>query len=110
MIENIRPLKNGLIGYDVKQTDICMKQLVEDNKHEVAHFVRCEIVLKDGTEIVPIYNEDNVRGKKFDQIILCDDKRWNIYENRKDLIEYVFWHMASYSCVPEEYIIIKLEY
>jgi hypothetical protein len=109
-IEVVRPLKIGFIGYNREQTDTGLEQFVKSNKDQVTHFARCEVVLEDGTKIVPIYNEDNVRGKKFDQIILCDDERWNIWEKRKDLIEYVFWYMAGHSCIPEEYIVMKCEY
>ena len=110
MAEDIRPLMIGLIGYNMEQTEYGLWVLSNENSDQVDCVERHRIKFNDGTEIRAIYNENSACGRRFDQIILFDDEKWNIYEKRRDLIEYVFWHMANYSCVPEEYIVMKLEY
>lgn len=113
-IEKVVPLKIGFIGYNSQLTQDGLIQFAENNKEDVAIFKHrtSYIRLKDGTEIAGLYENrpDGLRGHKFDQIILFDDERWNITAHRYDFIKQVIGRCVSwYSCVPEEYQILKYE-
>lgn len=108
--EKIHPLKIGLIGYNREQTLHELLMLYKENFEQIIRVEEHRVEFKDGTEIRAIYNENDTRGIRFDQVILCDDERWNIWEERKNIIDNVLWDIAGYSCVPEEYIIMKCEY
>lgn len=113
-IERIKPLKIGFIGYNSQLTQDGLIQFAENNKEDVEIY-KCRasyIRLKDGAEIVGLYENrpDALRGHRFDQIVLFDDERWNITARRYDFIKQVIEKCVSwYSCVPEEYQILKYE-
>ena len=111
MTEQIKPLKIALIGYNREQTINALKIFFENNKEDVICFNKYGrfILFKDETVIQAIFNEDNLRGQRFDQLILCDDSRWNIKIRRRGFIDYVRLNMMSHSCVPEDYQIMHYE-
>ena len=109
-LEKLYPLKIGLIGYNTKQTQYGMQVLAHENSDKVCCFTKNKVVLEDETEIYAIYNMNNVRGRKFDQLILCDDERWNILEERKTFIEDVLHYITNHSCVPDNFLVMKFEY
>ena len=80
--EKITPLRIGFIGYNSQLTRDGLRQLVKNNEEDVEIFKyrQSYIRLKDGTEIVGLYENkvDGLRGHRLDQIILFDDERWMI--------------------------------
>ena len=113
-IEQILPLKIRFIGYNSQLTQDGLRQFVENNKEDVEIFEyrQSYIRLKDGTEIFGLYENkiDNLRSRRLNQLILFDDERWNITAHRYDFIKTIIERcMNWYSCVPEEYQILKYE-
>lgn len=108
--EKLYPLKIGLIGYNRQQTQHGMRVFAYENRDKVCYFTKNKIILEDETEIHAIYNMNDVRNKMFDQLILCDDERWNVLEERKAFIEDVLRYITSYSCVPYDFLVMKFEY
>ena len=108
--ETLYPLKIGLIGYNTKQTEYGLRVLAHENSEKVRYFTKDKIIFEDETEIHAIHNIDNVRGRKFDQLILCDDERWCIWKERRILIENVLSYIMGHTCVPDEHIVMNLEY
>lgn len=113
-IEQIVPLRIGFIGYNSQLTQDGLRQFVENNEEDVEIFKyrQSYIRLKDGTEIVGLYENrvDGLRGHRLDQLILFDDERWEIKWDRYDFIRRIIERcIEGYSCVPEEFQILKYE-
>ena len=113
-IEQIVPLKIGFIGYNSQLTQKGLRQFVENNEEDVEIFKyrQSYILLKDGTEIIGLYENrvDNARGHRLDQLILFDDERWMIKWKRHDFIKQIIERCINwYSYVPEEFQIIDYE-
>lgn len=109
-----RSLTIGFMGYNQKLTNSLFKWFCENNKEEL---VQCRfggwnptVVFKDGTQIIPIFSPSQQRGLKLDQLILCDDDRWNIYSNRFSDIEIIRLCNMSITNVPEEFQILEYLY
>ncbi len=113
-IEQIVPLKIGFIGYNSQLTQDGLRQFVENNEEnvEIFKYRQSYIRLKDGTEIVGLYENkvDGLRGHRLDQLILFDDARWNITTHRYEFIKQIIEKCVNwYSCVPEGSQILKYE-
>lgn len=109
-IEKIIPLKIGFIGYNSQLTQDGLRQFVENNEEDVEIFKyrQSYIRLKDGTEIVGLY--ENSVNSILDQLILFDDERWMIKWKRGDFIKRIIErYINCYSCVPEEFQILEYE-
>ena len=110
--ENIRPLTIGLIGYNKNTTHKGMVEILKNNINDIKYVSRdcLYISLKDETQIIPIFENGNMhRGRKFDQLILFDDKRWEIKTHKMEQIDLFVSYYMNYSCVPDEYKIIEFE-
>jgi hypothetical protein len=104
----------GFLGYTYDLSRKGLRQFSENNKEQVVKFKwntnDCELFLKDGTKIVAISpNRDRVCGYRFDQLILFDDDRWLIKENKWREIDEIMCTTMHLSCVPEDYQIIFYE-
>ncbi len=113
-IEQIVPLRIGFIGYNSQLTQDGLRQFVENNEEDVEIFKyrQSYIRLKDGTEIVGLYENrvDGLRGHRLDQLILFDDERWEIKWGRYDFIRRIIKRcIDGYSCVPEGFQILEYE-
>ncbi len=113
-IEQIVPLKIGFIGYNSQLTQDGLRQFVENNEEDVEIFKyrQSYIRLKDGTEIVGLYENKvgGLSGHRLDQLILFDDERWKIKWDRYDFIRRIIERcIDGYSCVPKKFQIIKYE-
>lgn len=108
--EEIKPLKIAMISYDRSNMKIAIDSFIDNNLEQIEAGTKKKITLKDGTEIVPIYKKDDLKGKYFDQMMICDDYRWNILSSNEDLISYTYIDLAYKSCVPEEFFTMKYEY
>jgi len=112
--EQIVPLKIGFIGYNSQLTQDGLRQFVENNEEDVEIFKyrQSYIRLKDGTEIVGLYENrvDGLRGHRLDQLILFDDERWMIKWKRCEFIKRVIEKCINgYSCVSEEFQVLEYE-
>lgn len=108
----IKPLVIGVMGYNTVLTHKGMTEILKNNKDDIRYVSRdCNfIMMKDGTSIIPIYDSGNMhRGRKFDQLILFDDNRWQIKEHRCACIEEFVMYYMNYSCVPKEFQILEYE-
>lgn len=113
-IEQVIPLKIGFIGYNSQLTQDGLRQFAENNEEDVEIFKyrQSYIRLKDGTEIVGLYENriDGLRGHRLNQLILFDDERWMIKWKRGDFIKRIIErYINCYSCVPEEFQILEYE-
>ena len=113
-IEKVVPLKIGFIGYNSQLTQDGLIQFAENNKEDVEIFEyrQSYIRLKDGTEIIGLYENrvGDLRSKRLDQLILFDDERWIIKRDRRDFIKRIIARCIDlYSCVPEEFQILEYE-
>lgn len=100
-----RPLRIAFYGYNPRLTSRFLRELAEDNHTIVREydFRRNRITLDDGTLIVGVVSEMALwDGIRYDQIIICDDRRMEILLDRWDTIARLK-QMRAYSDVPEEF-------
>lgn len=86
---DIRSLKIGFMAYNAKLTYDLFKWFCKNNEEEIAKCdiskYKAEAIFKDETKVFAILSapyEPFWRGIRMDQLILCDDKRWEIYHER----------------------------
>jgi len=110
------PLVIAFLGYTNALSQKGLKHLAEDNFEQVDNLKMKQkgsiLKLKDGTVIVAVdyYLMDLVGSRdRFDQLILCDDERWNITYYKADIISHIIKENMCFSCVPEEYRILKYQ-
>lgn len=104
----------AILGYTSKLSNYGLRQIYENNNEQVERFKNtqydCELYLKDGTKIKAIsYGENYLHGYKFDQLILFDDDRWLIKEDKAKEIRMIKLCTMYISNVPEEFQIIEYE-
>lgn len=97
------PLKIAFIGYNNRLTMVFFDQFVRDNREQVEFYdlLRGRAVLKDGTTIEAIW-EPCLDGKRYDQAIIADDWRMEVYSARRDAINWLHLSMAC-SVIAEEF-------
>lgn len=101
---NIVFLNIAFLGWDAAQTDRYLSQMAEDNADQVDRYDRRQgrLKLTDGTEIINAYRIGKIHGRKYDQVILADDRRMEIMEHhRKDIAELLA--RCQSSIIPEEF-------
>ena len=110
MNNDYKPLAIGLIGYSRECAFQALRAIAESNEEQVAFCFRDRLILKDGTLIKVIGNTDYLRNNTaYDQIFICDDKRWNVYVEAYELIHALQENCKRRSCVPEEFQILEYE-
>lgn len=110
MREEIRPLEIAFMGRDLRITNLFLRQFVEDNAEQVARHRNGRVILKDGTiieAISPAMVRTRFDGRRYDQLILADDARGMIEIDAIREVEIIKWAAMRYSCVPEEYQILR---
>jgi hypothetical protein len=97
------PLKIAFIAWNAESTRRYLQQLVEDNADQVAGYNKtfARVFLRDQTEIIGITNLDRLTGQRFDQVIVADDWRRNVYDYM--LYNGQLRRSLSGSVIPEEY-------
>lgn len=104
----------ALLGYNQKTTELGLKYFVRNNAEQVedVDWFGKKIRLKDGSTIRGIISVDELclHGKRFDQLILFDDNRWEIEWHRSEDIRTIKALTMYVSVIPEEFQIIKYEY
>ena len=109
-VKLLKKLRLAMLGYtsDVMLTG--MKQLVENNQQDIEKFVPTKyhpyIRMKDGSQITGISFAEHLRGHKYDQLILVDDKRWNILTDKAVEIDQIIEQTMYMSDVPKEFQIL----
>ena len=100
----------AILGYTSDITLAGMKQFVENNKQDIEKFVSTKIdsyiKMKDGTRIIKISFDECLRGHKYDQLILVDDKYWNILIDKAIEINEIIERTMYMSNVPKEFQIL----
>lgn len=111
---NTLPLRLALLGYNQNTTEQGLRYFINNNIEQVdrVSWGSKEIRLKDGTTIKGLTSVDEMSlcGRKFDQLILFDDDRWEIEWHRSEDIRIIKTLTMYISVVPEEFQIIKYEY
>ena len=108
------PLRLALLGYNRHTTEQGLRYFINNNIEQIkgTNWRDKKIYLKDGSTIKGItsVDEQNLRGKRFDQLILFDDNRWNIKWHREEDIRIIKVLTMYCSIIPDEFQIIDYEY
>jgi len=108
----MKPYRLAFLGYNAKLTECGLWEFVQNNKEQIANFDRTRNIVRliDGTIIQGVLGVDPVflRGSRFDQLILFDDERWQIYYHRSEDIGVIIERMCG-SIVPEEFQVLEYE-
>lgn len=103
----------AFLGYNAKLTKYGLGQFLRNNAGQIlkADMRTLIAIFKDGTRVkaIPSADEGNLRGYKFDQLILFDDERWLIERDRVEDIRTIKFLTMHLSNVPEEFQILKYE-
>ena len=95
-------LRIAVIGYDVYRTlKACEYIATEADSVAVARKHMGCYVMGDGTTYMPIFNEQNLRGMYFDQMIVVDDERYNVFRVKNDIIQQCSMRLYPDSCIPD---------
>lgn len=104
-------LRLGLLGYTSQLSIDGVKQIAENNKDEIVKCVitsfEAHVVFKDGSIVKSISHNGNLRGQKFDQLILFDDERWLIHFEKSRVIQRIVEETMHMSSVAPEWQIIR---
>ena len=99
-------LKLAFLGFNQEQTWRSFEELARENRGPRTRFYRVAglLILDDGTEIHRISSPypDSLRGRRYDQVILADDRRMNLLGYRRAEIRELSRCMAG-SPIPEEF-------
>lgn len=110
-----RVLEIGFIGYTSELSNYGLRQFAENNKEQIKQYNKNpnhhSLYLTDGTKIMAITYGMSLRGRRFDQLILFDDSRWNIGSKRYqwETIDEIKAYNMRCSNVPDEYQILYYE-
>lgn len=109
----MNPLNIAILGYNTKLSIYGFRQFLDNNREQVekVNIPRNIAILKDGTRIEAITGSvvRNLRGERFDQLILFDDDRWAIEWHRAEDIEWIKYLTMQTTIIPEEFQILKYE-
>lgn len=108
--EEPKPLKIAFVGYTYELGLMGLRILTQENEDDIALVKKDRLRFKDGTELIVVGNEPSIRGCRFDQLILFDDHRWEIYHKQRELIGLIKDWFMDLSCVPDEYQILEYQY
>lgn len=101
-------LKIAFLGWDARLTSRYLRMLQMDNEEQIQ---RCagsrpildDLVLRDGTQIINVYSIGmDALTRRFDQVILADDRRMEIMERHRGTIAMLL-ALCGGSIVPEEF-------
>lgn len=106
----IKILHIAVFSYNHKLSEDAVRYISEqDGDAKVLRKCKTYTVMDDNTVYRVVSNPINTRGQLFDQIIIVDDFRWHILRDKAKEI-YFLTDNLRYSCVPEEFMIQKLEW
>lgn len=109
MNEQTRPLEIAFMGRNLGLSTYLLEQFADDNAEQIAQRRRERLTLIDGTTITllsPGRVRSGIDGRRFDQLILADDRRELIRAEAAHEIEVVRYGAMCLSCVPEEYKVL----
>lgn len=109
-------LNIAFLGCNTQRTHEGLRKFEKDNSEQIDNkdprnlYPHCgnEVYLIDGTRISAISDEAKLYGCRFDQLILFDDERDDIFEKQKEKIKEITFLMGM-SKIPEEFQILKYE-
>jgi len=105
-------LRIGVIGYNSKIVQYTVLPQIKDlelaNGQRVGRFAKGSFFTDDCEYFVLNGNEDRLRGFYLDQLIIADDRRWDVLYNQASLIDKARALLIC-SDVPSEHQIIKLQ-
>jgi hypothetical protein len=97
-------LKIAVVAYNIEQSQIAIKILAEnDNSSKPKLLCLNETHMEDGTIYQIMSFSKSMRGEKFDQLIIINDFRFNVYNQFPLEIYELKERIKFYSCVPEEF-------
>jgi len=109
-----RPLVIGFMSYNSKLTNDLFKWFCRNNEEEIVKYKYGSFgsfaIFNDGTKVIPITSVSSQRGLKLDQLILCDDERWEIHMERYDDIKLIELQNMNITNVPDEFQILECLY
>lgn len=97
--------KIAFIGYNEEQTRRYLEDLAVVNADQVYRFDRRngQVIMRDGTTITRVLPSPAfLKGRRFDQVIVADDRRLNVLERRYPEIMELGRCMVG-SIVPEHF-------
>lgn len=109
MQEEFRPLEIAFMCWNLNIANYLLGRFADDNPEQIAQRRRDRLILTDGTTITPLTPgrvRSGIDGRRFDQLILADDRRELLREEAADEIEAVLYGSMCFSCVPEEYQVL----
>ena len=95
----------AFIGYNEAQTRTYLCDLARVNADQVRYFAPRNglVILEDGTTITAVKPvPEFLRGRRFDQVIVADDRRMNVFGRRAPEMRELDRCMAG-SRVPEDF-------
>lgn len=95
----------AFVGYDTRQSISFFRQLAEDNREQIriCQLAQGRIVLMDGTTIIRAQTTvEWLKGRRFDQIIVADDRRGMVQINQINLL-CALEEACRHSIVPGEF-------
>ena len=108
-----RNIDIALLGYTSELSEYGLRQLAENNKEQIVktrfNKYDSEITLDNGTRITAIGYGENIRGRKFDQLMLFDDDRWLIKIDKCKDIRRIIAYTMNITNIPEEFQILEYE-
>lgn len=111
--EKRKDIRIAFLGYNNKLTQSGLRQFVDNNIEQVIQFDtrRNLVYLRDGTFIKAFTSTDmqSLMGYRFDQLILFDDDRWEIWCQRLDDIVNIRKYTMMMSNIPEKFQILEYE-
>jgi len=103
-------LRVAILGYNLDLSRKALREIVEnDIFSKPINKKKDQAIMSDGTKYIAISSIEKVRGYAFDQLIIVDDSRWEIFDKQWDVIDYVKERLFL-SYVPEEFQIQRYEY
>lgn len=103
-------IKIAMISYNRECLNIFFTGFIDDNQEQIDYINNNNkyIKLNDGTEIYGITSKEEYkyRGRRYDQILIADDKRLSTYIKQRELIKYIK-DSVELSYIPYEYKIIE---
>lgn len=97
-----------MIGYNHEQEMQALKEIVRMENYACRAINTNRIITLDGTKYFTISDKLLSCGIELDQLIIADDNRWNVYQEKRSLIKQAKLRLFK-SCVPDDFLIIELE-
>lgn len=103
-------LKIAVVAFDYELSCKALRVIAE-NDNSIPKVIRKDnIIMKDETQYIALPTYNHARGHCFDQLIIVDDSRWEVYGKQYELIDWIKYRLSCASYVPEEFQILEYEW